>query len=331
MVKTAVIILNWNGRNWLEKFLPSVIAAMPENAEIVVADNHSDDDSVGFMQSHYPQIRQLKFDTNLGFAGGYNRAIEMVEAELIVLLNSDVEVPKGWLEPLIEFMDQNPAYAACQPKIRWHAYPEMFEYAGASGGFIDKNGYPYCRGRIFSTLEKDLGQYDNQADVLWATGACLMIRRYDYLEAGGLDELFFAHMEEIDLCWRLWNRNRKIAVIPASHVFHVGGGSLPRSSARKTYLNFRNNLLLLHKNYPVHLLRSVLRRRWWLDRLAMIMFFLQGHTSDAKAVLKAWKDFRKLKAEIALSITSEFPIVMTDVNILKKYYIKGKKHYSNLF
>ncbi len=310
--------------------MPSVVASLIEDSKLIVADNASTDDSIDFLKNQFPEIRIIQLVENFGFAGGYNQALSQVDAEYFVLLNSDVEVKAGWLEPLVDFMDANPNYAACQPKIHWLGHESSFEYAGASGGFIDINGYPFCRGRIFSTLELDSGQYDDVVDVLWATGACLFIRSNDYKNAGGLDASFFAHMEEIDLCWRLWNMNRKVAVVPSSVVFHVGGGSLPRSSARKTYLNFRNNLLLLYKNYPQKDLRKILRRRYWLDVVALMLFLFQGHLPDAKAVIKAHADFKKSRKKYTCNASSELPKTVFEKSILYEYYIKRNKHYSTL-
>ncbi|MGD9493698.1 MAG: glycosyltransferase family 2 protein [Bacteroidales bacterium] len=329
-MKTAVVILNWNGKGWLEKFMPGVIASLPATAELIVADNASTDGSLELLKEKFSSIRLIEFEVNHGFAGGYNEAFKLIDAEYFVLLNSDVETKPGWVEPLEAFMDAHSDYAACQPKLKWYGHDNMFEYAGASGGFLDKNAYPFCRGRIFSTVEEDKGQYDDVADVLWATGACLFIRKSDYDAIGGLDKKFFAHMEEIDLCWRLWNAGRKIAVVPQSQVWHVGGGSLPRSSARKTYLNFRNNLLLIYKNYPVSQLKKVLRRRFFLDLTAFGMFILQGHFADAMAVLKARKHFGKMKKEFTISSSENFPEVMYNGNILSDYHLKSKKLFSKL-
>ncbi|NLL28563.1 MAG: glycosyltransferase family 2 protein [Bacteroidales bacterium] len=329
-MKTAVVILNWNGKKWLEKFISSVLKSLPNSAELVVADNGSTDGSLEFLSNNYPEVKLIKFDENLGFTGGYNKAISQVDAEYIVLLNSDVEVKKGWIEPLEDFMDKNTDYAACQPKIKWFGHDNMFEYAGASGGFIDKNAYPFCRGRIFNTLEADNGQYDENIDIFWASGASLFIRKSDYENIGGLDDLFFAHMEEIDLCWRLWNSGKKIAVVTESQVWHVGGGSLPRSSARKTYLNFRNNLILIYKNYPISKLKAVLRRRFFLDIIAAFMFGLKGHFGDFSAVFKARRDFSKMKNKFPKSSSKEFPKVIYSGNILTDYYFKRKKFFSDL-
>ncbi len=330
VIKTAVVILNWNGKGWLDKFMPGVIASLPASAELIVADNASTDGSLELLKEKFSSTRLIEFDVNHGFAGGYNEAFKLINAEYFVLLNSDVETKPGWVEPLEAFMDAHPEYAACQPKLKWYGHDNLFEYAGASGGFLDKNAYPFCRGRIFSTLEEDKGQYDDITDVLWATGACLFIRKSDYEAIGGLDEKFFAHMEEIDLCWRLWNAGRKIAVVPQSQAWHVGGGSLPRSSARKTYLNFRNNLLLIYKNYPASQLSKVLRRRFFLDFIALGMFILQGHFADAWAVIKARRHFSSMKKQFVKSTTGSFPATIYAGNILSDYYFRKKKHYTSL-
>jgi GT2 family glycosyltransferase len=249
-MKTAVVILNWNGRNFLETFLPSVLEYSARCADVIVADNASTDDSVAFLQEHYPQIRIIEHPKNGGFSKGYNDALKQIDAEYYILLNSDVEVTPNWITPVIEMMDADPSIAACQPKLRSFEDRSQFEYAGAAGGFIDAYGYPFCRGRIFDVLEEDRGQYDDACEVFWATGACLFVRADLYHALGGLDEDFFAHMEEIDFCWRLKNNGHKVMYCPDSTVYHVGGGALPKSSPRKTYLNFRNNLALLVKNLP---------------------------------------------------------------------------------
>ncbi len=286
MTETAVVILNYNGKNFLEKYLPGVIRNSPD-ATVVVADNASTDDSVDFMKKHFPQVRLLINDKNTGFAGGYNWALSQIEATYYVLLNSDIEVTPDWLEPVIRLMDSDEKIAACQPKIRSVFQKEYFEYAGASGGFIDRWGYPFCRGRIFEETEKDQGQYDDVREIFWATGACMIVRADVYHALGGLDADFFAHMEEIDFCWRAKNRGYKIMVQPASIVYHVGGGTLPKSSARKTYLNFRNNFMLLYKNLPDEWLWKVLITRLFMDGLAGIRFLLQGHFADIGAIIRA--------------------------------------------
>ena len=254
-MKTAVVILNWNTRDFLGRFLPGLITSMPEGAEVVVADNGSTDGSLELLDKRFPTIKQIKFDTNHGFTGGYNKAFkalaEMPEAadlEYFVLINSDIEVPDGWLQPLIGWMDSHPDCAACAPKLHSWQDRDSFEYAGAAGGLLDKYGYPFCRGRVLKRLEKDEGQYDSPAKVFWATGACLMVRASEYKRMGGLDERFFAHMEEIDLCWRLQLEGKSIWVVPESVVYHVGGGTLPNDSPWKLKLNFRNNMLMLQNN-----------------------------------------------------------------------------------
>ena len=300
----SVIILNWNGEKLLREFLPSVVAnTQGEEVEVIVADNGSTDGSLRVMREEFPDVRLLSFDRNLGFSGGYNRAIAEVDSEFIVLLNSDVETPSGWWRPLLEFMKGNPDVGACQPKIRSYSNKSMFEYAGAAGGLLDKYGYPYCRGRLFDRLERDEHQYDSgPADIAWASGAALMVRRKAYMEAGGLDELFFAHMEEIDLCCRMHNLGYRVCVVPASMVYHLGGASLAQGNPKKTYLNFRNNLLLLHKNLPEKKGKSVLFRRRLMDTLAFFMYAAKLDMRNAGAVLNAHLDFRKMK-----KFYTEFP------------------------
>ena len=253
MKRVSVVILNWNGVDMLRKFIPSVIDnSVGEGIEICVADNASSDGSLEMLRTEFPVVRLIELDRNYGFAEGYNRALAQVDAEYVVLLNSDVEVTSHWLEPLLDYMDTHSGTVACQPKLlSWHN-KEYFEYAGASGGFIDRYGYPFCRGRIFDVVEKDCGQYDTVTEVMWVTGAALFIRLADYREVGGLDDHFFAHMEEIDLCWRLRSRGKKLVCIPQSVVYHVGGATLKKENPRKTFLNFRNNLLMLYKIGRAH-------------------------------------------------------------------------------
>ena len=295
--KLAVIILNWNGRKLLERFIPDAAAnTIGEEADLFVADNGSTDDSLEWLRANHPGVKVIPFPENYGFAEGYNRALEATRYPYTVLLNSDVRVPAGWWQPLLHFMEENPDVAACQPKIRSERQPEMFEYAGAAGGYLDRFGYPYCRGRLFDRVERDEGQYDGPpADVAWASGAALMVRTQDYLDAGGLDADFFAHMEEIDLCCRLLARGRRVCALTDSAVYHVGGASLDQSSPQKTYLNFRNNLLLLHKTLPRRRGRALLLKRRLLDTLAFGMFLLKGNFSHARAVLKAHGDFRRMR------------------------------------
>ena len=298
--RISVVILNWNGRGMMEKFLPSVVECSPSGeAEVIVVDNGSTDDSVEWLKTQYPQVRLIEFPENYGFAGGYDRAIRMIDAEYILLLNSDVEVTPGWFEPLVSFMDANPDAGAVQPKIRAFRNREYFEHAGAAGGLLDSLGYPYCRGRVMSKVEKDEGQYDSPepVEITWASGAAMLVRRKAYLEAGGLDAGFFAHMEEIDLCWRMMLKGYKIFAVTESTVFHYGGGALPYGNPRKTYLNFRNGLLMLHKNLPEKVGRKVLFRRRLVDSVGFFFFILKGKFKDARAVLKAHNDFKKLKKQ----------------------------------
>ena len=283
-MKVSVVILNWNGSDMLRTFLPSVLAYSDE-AEICVADNGSTDDSVEMLSREFPSVRLILLEQNYGFAEGYNKALQQVDAEYVVLLNSDVEVSEHWLQPLVTYLDAHPEVAACQPKIRSRRQKEYFEYAGASGGFMDAWGYPFCRGRIMQVVEEDRGQYDEVTPVFWATGAALFIRRRDYEQAGGLDGRFFAHMEEIDLCWRLRSRGRNIVCIPQSVVYHVGGATLKKENPRKTYLNFRNNLLMLYKNLPQPELDRVMRMRAFLDCVAAVSFLLQGSWANALSLI----------------------------------------------
>ena len=297
-MKVAVVILNYNGRKFLEQFLPNVIANCdPATTEVVVADNASTDDSVSFMRERFPDIRLIENGSNGGFATGYNVALRQVEAQYYVLLNSDIEVTPHWIEPVIELMDADPQIAACQPKILSYYHKEQFEYAGACGGFIDKYGYPFCRGRVFQNLEVDKGQYDTPMEVFWATGACMFVRADLYHKVGGLDDSFFAHMEEIDLCWRLKNAGYKVYCCPQSQVYHIGGGTLPKNSPRKTYLNFRNNLSLLVKNLPKKRVHRIILYRILLDWVAALKFLLECCPIDFGMVFKAhWDFYRRLKS-----------------------------------
>ncbi|MEJ7779703.1 MAG: glycosyltransferase family 2 protein [Daejeonella sp.] len=283
----SVVILNWNGVNYLKEFLPSVCASSYPNLDIIVGDNASTDGSVEFLAENYPQVMVIVNEQNYGFAGGYNKVLDQIESDYFVLLNSDVEVPPDWVEPVIKLMESDSLIAAAQPKILSCKDKTMFEYAGAAGGFIDIFGYPFCRGRIFDTIEKDQRQYDISSEVFWASGAALFIKRAKWLEVEGLDGDFFAHMEEIDLCWRLKNKGYKIMYCAESKVYHLGGGTLSAESPFKTYLNFRNNLVLLQKNLPF--LQAVLTIfvRFWLDFLALIRFLLDGKIENAKSISKA--------------------------------------------
>lgn len=284
--KVAVVILNWNGEFFLEKFLPSVYNSTYPNIEFIIGDNGSTDNSISFVQEYYPTIRIIQNAENFGFAGGYNKILEHVTADYYILLNSDVEVTPSWIEPVISFMEsQN--YIAAQPKIRAFHQKHHFEHAGAAGGHIDYFGYPFCKGRILNITEEDKGQYDQEAEVFWATGAALFIKSSAWHEVGGFDPDFFAHMEEIDLCWRLKKLGYKIGYTPKSIVYHVGGGTLHTSNPTKTYLNFRNNLLMLQKNLPFWKAVLVISSRLWLDLLALLHFLTEGKTRDAWAVSRA--------------------------------------------
>lgn len=334
MLKVAVVILNWNGKHWLEKFLPEVIARTPEG-EVIVADNASTDDSIEYLNTHFPNIRIVQNAMNGGFAKGYNDALQHIEAEYYVLLNSDVEVSEGWLPPLIKCMEEE-SVAVCQPKIRSYEQPEFFEYAGAAGGFMDKNYYPFCRGRIFDTLEQDQGQYNQSMEVFWASGACMMVRAADFHRAGGFDEDFFAHMEEIDLCWRFKRMGMKIMVVHESLVFHVGGGTLDYSSPRKVYLNFRNNLLMLVKNHEGWL-TGKLFVRMSLDGVAAMRYLVGGKFNLFSAVLKAhfshYGQFRKSlkkRKNLKNAKTAFNKNGWYRGNILWAYFFKGNKRFSDL-
>ena len=296
MERVAVIILNWKGEKLLREYLPSVVRHTPvEIGKVVVADNHSDDNSVELLKRDFPSVEVLRFDKNYGFAGGYNRAIAQIEAEYIVLLNSDVEVASEWLQPLVETLDKHPDVAALQPKIKSWVKRDYFEYAGASGGYIDRYGFPFCRGRILEVTERDTGQYDNEASVFWCSGAALCVRRQVFLDCGGLDERFFAHMEEIDLCWRMQNAGYTLKVLPRSVVYHLGGGTLPMNHPRKLFLNYRNNLLMLHKNLIESEYKKVMRVRLGFDTLACLIFLLKGQIANARSVCEAYHSFRKMK------------------------------------
>ncbi len=303
MIETAVVILNWNGLVHLRNYIPALVdRTRDEGAFIVVADNGSTDGSVEWLRSEYPGIRIITFDTNHGFTGGYNRALRQIEADYYVLLNSDVEVSRGWLTPLVGFMEEHPQAGICQPKIKAIHDRDSFEYAGAAGGFIDRFGYPFCRGRILGHIEKDCGQYDTPMEVFWASGACLVIRSSLYHHLGGLDETFFAHMEEIDLCWRAKLLGYQVWAIPASTVWHFGGGALEQGSPRKLYLNFRNNLLMLHKNLPSSIRRRRIFTRMCMDALSAAIYLLTGKSACFKAVISAHRDFRRLRDNVEVSV-----------------------------
>lgn len=336
-MKIAIVILNWNGEAMLRRFLPTVLRYSCDEAEVWVADNASTDSSVQLLREHLPSVKLILLEKNYGFAEGYNKALAQIEAEYFVLLNSDVEVTHHWLTPLVEYMNTHLDVAACQPKLLSEANHDYFEYAGASGGFIDRYGYPFCRGRIFNTVEEDNGQYNYNIDILWATGACLLIRSTDYRALNGLDGRFFAHNEEIDLCWRLRQRGRRIVCIPESEVYHVGGGTLPKSNPMKTFLNFRNNLTMLYKNLPDAELKSVMRMRCVLDYVAAFqMLIMERSWGNFKAVVKARRAFRRWRHQFdedrrEISRTRlENPSERVRYSILWQYYVKGKKAFSQL-
>ena len=331
MKQVAVIILNWNGAALLRRYLPSVVANTPSAlADVIVADNGSSDDSLDVLRNEFPGVGVIALDKNYGFAEGYNRAIAQIEHPVTVLLNSDVRTPEHWLEPLIEYLDAHSEVGALQPKLLHDRDDgrEVFEYAGAAGGYLDKHGYPYCRGRIFEAIEDDHGQYDNDTpSILWASGACLVVRTELYRKAGGLDSDFFAHMEEIDLCWRIHLLGYDIRMVPQSRVYHLGGASLPQGNPRKTYLNFRNNLLLLHKNLPAKEGRRLLLVRRLMDTLAFGMAIAKWHWGDARAIVRAHRDYRRMRAHYTQhpdrNLLHELPECRC--NIVLDHYLKGRK------
>lgn len=337
-VKVAIVILNWNGKRLLEQFLPSVTrySNLP-GMDIFVADNASTDDSVAFLKLNYPNIKCIELSENFGFAEGYNQALKQVEAEYYVLLNSDVEVTANWLKPMVDYMDNNADVVAIQPKILAQKQKTHFEYAGASGGYIDKLGFPFCRGRIFDTVEYDHGQYNTIQNIFWASGACMFIRSQDYFEVGGLDARFFAHMEEIDLCWRLRARGKRIVCLPKSTVFHVGAATLKKESPNKVFLNFRNNMLMLYKNLDSEKVNKTIRIRKTYNLIAAVKYVLAGQTDNAKAILKAHKDFNSLKSKyqetrninIEKTVNKDIAEIYRG-NIILDYYLRGKKKFGGL-
>jgi GT2 family glycosyltransferase len=333
--KVAVVILNWNGLDFLKRFLPSVCASTYPNLDIIVGDNASSDDSVSFVRENYPQIQLIINDQNYGFAGGYNKVLSGLVQDYYVLLNSDVEVKPDWIEPVIKLMENDILIAAAQPKILSHSNKELFEYAGAAGGFLDIFGYPFCRGRIFDSVEVDSGQYDNSSEIFWASGAAFFIKRSKWLEMDGLDEDFFAHMEEIDLCWRLKNNSYKIMYCAESTVYHVGGGTLNAESPFKTYLNFRNNLVLLQKNLPARRAILIIFIRFWLDLLSLIKYLMDGKPKNAVAISKAHVYFiRNLFSNIPKSRKISKKTFnkngLYSGSIVWQYFVRKKKSFSSL-
>ncbi len=332
-MKTAIVILNWNGRLYLEAFLPGILNSAKGIAEVVIADNQSTDDSIPYLRSNFPDVKIIHTGGNFGYAGGYNRALAQIDATYFVLLNSDIEVTQNWISPVVELMDSDHSIAACQPKILSFKNRDKFEYAGAGGGFIDKYGYPFCRGRIFQSMEKDSGQYNDTAEIFWASGACMFVRAEYFKKAGGLDEDFFAHMEEIDICWRFKQLGYKIMYCGNATVYHVGGGSLDKSSPKKTYLNIRNNNTMLYKNLTASQLYRVFIVRFFLDLLAAVKFLIDGGVRHFGAVVRAHLGFyfslnkNRLKRK---SIRQRNVSGVYRGNIVVSHFFKGVKHFSNL-
>lgn len=332
MSKAAVVILNWNGEKLLREFLPTVVKYTdPSSGRIVVVDNASTDASVEVMHQEFPQVDLLRFDQNYGFAGGYNRAVEAVPEEVVVLLNSDVAVTEGWLEPLLERLENEPDLVAVQPKIRAYREPQKFEYAGACGGYLDRLGFPFCRGRILDIVEEDHGQYEDEKEVFWCSGAAFCIRREIYLEVGGLDDRFFAHMEEIDLCWRIRNRGKKLKVVPFSVVYHLGGGSLPMNHPHKLFLNYRNNLLMLYKNLDRRTWKKVMIQRCFLDFAAMGVFLLKGEGKNAWSVIRAYREFFEMKKKYSPATSVRQDHCIYPGSIVWKYYFQKIRTFSQLW
>ena len=338
MEKVAIVILNWNGAKMLEQYLPGVLQYSRDEATVYVADNASTDNSMQLLRERFPEVKTIVLDKNWGFAEGYNKALAQIEAEYYLLLNSDIEVTHHWLTPMIEYMDAHEEVAACQPKLLSVFNKDSFEYAGASGGYLDRFGYPFCRGRIFDTVERDNGQYNNVANVLWATGAALLVRARIYNKVGGLDARFFAHNEEIDMCWRMRIMGYKVVCVPDSQVYHVGGGTLPKGNPMKTYLNFRNNLTMLYKCLPDSELRYVMRWRWFLDYLAAWQtLILNRNVGDFKAIYRARRDFKRWKKDFAADrkaiqesrVEKQIP-EQRMFALLWQYYVKGRKLFSSL-
>lgn len=332
-MKVAVVILNYNGQSWLEKFLPSVVKHS-DTAEIVVIDNASTDDSVNFLALRFPTVQVVLNKENYGFAGGYNEGLAQINCDVFVLLNSDIEVTENWLKPIVEFMIQHPKCAGAQPKILSYNEKTYFEHAGAAGGFIDRFGYPFCRGRVFDSVEKDEGQYDNNTEIFWASGACFFIRRDVFLKVGGFDAKYFAHMEEIDLCWRVKHMGMSFYCIPSSVVYHVGGGTLSYMSPKKTFLNFRNSLFTLHKNCRKNLVLLILLRLI-LDGIAGLKFMLEGNMKHTWSIIKSHFSYYSKLSEL----NSQRKVVLKsstannelfNKSIVWQYFIKGKKKYTQL-
>lgn len=338
MIKVAIVILNWNGAEFLKKFLPGLIEhTSKEEAEIIVADNASSDDSLNILKNDFSQVRVIELDKNYGFTGGYNRALEQVDAEYYLLLNSDIEVDDNWLKPMVSFLDRQPEFAACSPMLIDYNKRDMLEYAGAAGGYIDKYGYTFCRGRIFDKLEGIDTVPGKPMEVFWITGACMLIRSQLFTSCGGFDDYFFAHMEEVDLCWRLKNIGYHLAVVPESRVYHVGGGTLPKSNPFKTYLNFRNNLLLLYKNLPEQIHSMTLFKRKLLDGISAVRFLLRLDYKDSFAVIKAHNAYRKKKREYKKYRTEQRQLhgypshpEVYNASVVYDFFLAGRRTFSKL-
>lgn len=336
-MKTAIVILNWNGAECLDTFLPILISKTPkENTEIIVADNGSTDNSLELLKK-FDSVRTITLDKNYGFADGYNKALAQVKADYYVLLNSDIEVTDNWLEPLISYMDSHSDYVACQPKIRSYHNKTSFEHAGAAGGFIDKYGFPFCRGRVFAKIEEDKGQYDTTIDIFWATGACMVVRANLFHEHGGLDGGFFAHMEEIDLCWRFRNRGYKLACVHSSMIYHVGGATLSYENPLKVYLNFRNSLLMLYKNLSKKDIRKIMFYRYFFDYAAAFQMLATGQMKNFKMVFKARRDYKKMRLEYVekrkenLGKTTNPEILeILQKSLVVEFFLKGNDTYKLL-
>ena len=333
--RIAVVILNWNGRKFLSQFLPVVVNNTAPGVEIIVADNGSTDDSLQFLEDHFPGVRTIILDANYGFAGGYNRALKQVDTDYYVLLNSDVEVTPGWLDPMTRLLEKNKTIAACQPKILSYTHRDQFEYAGAAGGWLDTYGYPFSKGRVFDVCEKDNGQYDQEEPIFWASGACLFIRSMVFHQSGGFDEYFFAHQEEIDLCWRMQLAGHRIFSCPSSVVYHVGGGTLPKGRSLKTYLNFRNNRIMMSKNLPWQKKIWLMPARNFLDAVSAWKGLLTGDAGYFVTVVRAqmgflkWWLFKK-KQSVFPPSKGGHPGGLFRGNIAWQYFIKKKRLFSEI-
>ncbi|MFT6849286.1 MAG: GT2 family glycosyltransferase [Sphingobacteriales bacterium] len=331
----AVVILNWNGKGFLKEYLPSFLKTTYKNHKLYVADNGSSDDSISFMETTYPDINIIKLDKNYGFAGGYNKALDQVNADYLAIVNSDLEVTPTWLEPMVEMLSRDATIAACQPKIKWLRMDTHFEYAGAAGGFIDTLGYPFCRGRLFDILESDNNQYDTEKEIFWATGACFLVKTGIFKSLGGFDEDFFAHMEEIDLCWRIKNEGYKIMYTPMSTIYHLGGGTLNTENPKKTFLNFRNSLIAMQKNLPSNQVFGKIFVRMCLDLAAWFKFALSGKIKHAFAINKAHAQFvfkqgKWIKKRQMTSQKNLNPTGIYKRSIVWDYYVRKKRLFSEL-